>query len=110
MLISSETGETSDFRPYGYTKAAINSMVKGLANLYNKSGIRINAIAPGVTVTDLTKVANDGNLYAGDYGQGRYYLPEEIAEVATFLLSPAASCISGQIIVCNNAQTVNPRW
>lgn len=110
LMISSETGDTVDCRPYGYTKAAVNSMVKGLANLYKKDGIRINAIAPGVTATDMTQVANDGNLYAGDYGQGRFYLPEEMAQVACFLLSSAADCISGQIITCNNAQTVNPRW
>lgn len=110
LFISSEAGETVDYRPYGYTKAATNSIVKGLANLFRKEGIRINAIAPGVTVTDMTGVASNGNLYAGDYGEGRYYLPQEIAEVASFLLSDTSGCISGQIITCNNAQTVNPRW
>lgn len=110
IMISSETGETVDCRPYGYTKAAINSMVKGLAHLFKEEKIRINAIAPGVTATDMTGVARDGNYYAGHYGEGRYYLPEEIAEIAAFLLSPAANCISGQIIACNNAQTVNARW
>lgn len=110
LFISSETGETDDFRPYGFTKAAINSMVRGLAFQFRHKGIRINAVAPGVTASDMSGVAKEENLYAGDYGQGRYYLPEEVAEVAAFLISPLSGCVSGQIITCNNAQTVNARW
>lgn len=110
LFISSETGDTMDFRPYGFTKVAINSMVQGLAYLFKKDGIRINAVAPGITASDMTGVAADGNYYAGDYGQGRFYMPEEVAQVASFLISDAADCISGQIITCNNAQTVNARW
>lgn len=104
LFISSETGETADNRPYGYTKAAINSMVRGLAHLYKNHGIRVNALAPGITASDMTGVS-ESNLYAGTYGQGRFYLPKEMAEVAAFLLSDLSDCISGQIITCNNAQT-----
>ena len=110
LFISSETGDTMDFRPYGFTKAAVNSMVQGLAYLFRKEGIRINAIAPGITASDMTGIKVDGNLFAGNYGAGRYYLPEEIAETASFLLSDASGCISGQIITCNNAATINARW
>lgn len=110
LFVSSETGDTMDYRPYGYTKAAINSMVQGLAYLFKEQHIRINAIAPGITTTDMTGIAKDGNLYAGDYGEGRFYLPIEVAQAAAFLISPAAACISGQIITCNNAQTINARW
>lgn len=110
LFISSETGDTMDFRPYGFTKAAVNSMVQGLAYLFRKDGIRINAVAPGVTASDMTGLRKDGNLFAGEYATGRYYLPEEVAETACFLLSDLSGCISGQIITCNNAQTVNARW
>ena len=110
LFVSSETGDTMDFRPYGYTKVAVNSMVQGLAYLFRKEGIRVNAVAPGITASDMTGVKADGNLNAGDYATGRYYLPEEIAETAAFLISDASGCISGQIITCNNAQTVNARW
>lgn len=110
LFISSETGETVDFRPYGFTKAAVNSMVQGLAHLYVKDHIRVNAIAPGVTASDMTGFKADDNLYT-DYNRiGRVYLPEEIAEVASFLVSDLSNCISGQIIACNNAQAVNARW
>lgn len=109
IIISSETGETVDNRPYGFTKATLNSMVKGLAYQFRKDNIRINALAPGICATEMTGVDKEGNLYAGDYGSGRYYLPEEIAEIASFLMSPISQCLSGQIITCNNAYTVNPR-
>lgn len=110
LFISSETGETVDFRPYGYTKAAVNSMVQGLANLFKKEQIRINAIAPGVTASDMTGISENGDLNAGQYGTGRFYLPDEVAQVAALIISDAMGIVSGQIITCNNAQTVNARW
>lgn len=110
LFISSETGDTMDFRPYGFTKAAVNSMVQGLAYLFRKEGIRINAVAPGITASDMTGVKADGDLNAGEYATGRFYLPEEVAETAAFLISDTSGCVSGQIITCNNAQTINARW
>lgn len=110
LFISSETGDTMDFRPYGFTKSAINSMVQGLAYLFAKENIRINAVAPGVTASDMTGFkAEDDLSYDGNI-IGRVYLPEEVAETACFLLSDASGCISGQIITCNNANTINARW
>lgn len=110
LFTSSETGDTMDFRPYGFTKAAVNSMVQGLAYLFSKDGIRVNAVAPGVTTSDMTGFKADGNLYEPGSAVERVYLPEEVAETACFLLSDAAGCVSGQIITCNNAKTINARW
>ena len=110
LFISSETGDMMDFRPYGFTKVAVNSMVQGLAYLFAKDQIRINAVAPGVTMSDMTGQRTDGNLYNKKNMLGRVYLPEEVAETACFLLSDAAGCISGQIITCNNAKSINARW
>ena len=110
LFTSSETGDTMDFRPYGFTKVAVNSMVQGLAYLFSKDGIRVNAVAPGITTSDMTGYKADGNLYCSGNATERVYLPEEVAETACFLLSDAAGCVSGQIITCNNAKTVNARW
>lgn len=110
LFISSETGETVDIRPYGFTKAAINSLVQGLACLFVDKNIRVNAIAPGVTASDMTGFKSEGNLFYGGNITKRIYLPEEVAETACFLLSDISGCISGQIIVCNNGKTINPRW
>lgn len=110
LFVSSETGETVDIRPYGFTKAAVNSMVQGLACLFVKDGIRVNAVAPGITASDMTGFKADGNLFLAGNATERVYLPEEVAETACFLLSDASECISGQVIVCNNGKTINPRW
>ena len=56
LFISSETGMTADERPYGLSKAALNSLVQGLAHKYVKQGFRINAIAPGAILTDMNNL------------------------------------------------------
>lgn len=110
LFVSSETGDMMDFRPYGFTKVAINSMVQGLAYLFAKDQIRINAIAPGVTASEMTGLSSEGDIaYSGNM-IGRVYMPDEVAETACFLASDAAGCISGQIITCNNAKSINARW
>jgi NAD(P)-dependent dehydrogenase (short-subunit alcohol dehydrogenase family) len=110
LFVSSETSMTVDERPYGLTKAAMNSLVQGLAYRYVNQGYRINAIAPGVTVSDMVGVKADGDLTCGYNLTKRYYLPEEVAEVASFLLSDASNCLNGQILVCNEGKTINARW
>ena len=109
LVISSETGITSDIRPYGYTKAALNSMVEGVAYMFAKQNIRINAIAPGITASKMTGRDPNGDISSKINMLGRVYLPEEVAEVAAFLLSDASSCLTGQILVCNNGKTINAR-
>lgn len=110
LFTSSETGDTVDDRPYGWTKAAINSMVQGLAYKLASDNIRVNAIAPGITASDMTGLSSEGNIYFPLNMLERVYMPEEVAEVAAFLLSDAAGCLNGQILVCNNGRTLNPRW
>lgn len=110
IFISSETSMTADERPYGLTKAAMNSLVQGLAYRFVNEGFRINAVAPGVTISDMIGVKTDGDITCSYNITGRYYLPEEVAEVASFLLSDISNCINGQIIVCNEGKTINARW
>ncbi len=110
LFVSSETGFTADVRPYGLTKASLNSLIQGLAFLLCDHNIRVNAIAPGVVATDMTGFSPKGNLEYGLNSIGRLYLPEEMAEVAAFILSDESFALSGQIIGCNNARTINARW
>lgn len=112
LLISSETGNLAYDTPYGMTKAAINSLTQALSRRVYQKGIRVNAIAPGVTLSDMTKeYVNDdnGNLYR-DCASGRIFLPEEVAEVACFLLSDASRCISGEIIHTNAGNHIKTFW
>lgn len=99
LFITSKDGYVCNEIPYGLTKASVNSLIGGLSSKYYSRGIRVIAIAPGVTLTDMTRYAKrqDGNMAASNYA-GRNFLPEEVAEVACFLVSDAIKCISGQII------------
>lgn len=112
LVISSETGNQAYDIPYGMTKAAVNSMVKAFSRRVYQKGIRVNAIAPGVTLSDMTKdyaEASDGNLYR-DCASGRIFKSEEVAEVACFLLSDASRCISGEIIHTNAGNHIKTFW
>lgn len=102
LFITSERGSFCTEIPYGLSKASIKSLVGSLSrNLYGSENIRINALAPGVTATDMT-----GHNINGDYSSkgspiGRVFHPVEMAEVAAFLLSDYSSCISGETIHCD---------
>ncbi|MDV7712271.1 SDR family NAD(P)-dependent oxidoreductase [Enterococcus casseliflavus] len=112
LFISSETANQNYDIPYGLTKAALNSLTGALASRMSKQDFRINAIAPGVTATDMTSDytdIEDGN-FAFNSSAGRIFIPEEVAEVANFLLSDASKCISGEIIHTNRGNHLNPWW
>lgn len=112
LLISSLTGNQSYDLPYGMAKAALNSMVQKLNNRYYANGIRVNAIAPGIIPTEITQCYVDisgGNMFS-ELSCGRYFLPIEIAEVATFLLSDASRIIAGEVITCDGGSTLKPIW
>lgn len=103
LFVTSKDGAVCNEIPYGLTKASMNSLVGALSCHYYRKGIRINGIAPGVTVTDMTKSfaeREDGNMYASNYA-GRNFIPEEVAEVANFLVSDASKCVTGQIFYCD---------
>lgn len=107
LFISSERGSQCDFLPYGLTKVAIDSLVKGLSCRFIKDEIRVNGIAPGVTASNLVKIDTKGNMAANEYTSGRYFLSEEVAETALFLVSDYAKCISGEIIHTNDGNHIN---
>lgn len=101
LFITSERGLYCDDIPYGIIKAGINSLTKGLSCRYIKKGIRVNAIAPGVTVSDMTGYNRESNLLRLSAIGERVFLAEEVAETAVFILSDTSKCISGEIIPCN---------
>lgn len=97
---------------YAASKAALNAYVIGYSRFLAKSGIRINAVAPGNiffkgSVWDkkmsknqrLTKKMLQDNVALGRFGK-----PEEIADFVTFLSSPKAAFATGQIFVIDGGQ------
>ena len=88
---------------YSATKGALISLTKSLFKELGPSGIRVNAIAPGVIDTDMTAcfTAEEKAAMAADTPLGRIGTPEDVAELAAFLASDRASFITGQIIGCD---------
>lgn len=110
IILSSERGLYGDDIPYGLTKAALNSFIKGMARRVITTGIRVNGIAPGVTATEMTGVKEDDNLYRDASCGKRVFLAEEVAEVAAFLIRDNSKCISGEIIACNQGNHLRSDW
>ena len=82
-------------------KAGIEGLVRSAAVSYARSGIRFNAVAPGMTETALTapllKNEASRSFSAAMHPLGRIGRPEEPAAVAAFLLGPESSWVSGQV-------------
>lgn len=100
--------------PYAAVKAAVNSYTASLAAAWAASGIRVNAIAPGSIEFpggSWEKRKNEGSpVYARVKSQipfDRLGTPDEIADVALFLASPAARWIHGQTITVDGGQLLN---
>lgn len=109
LFISSEMGLYCNDVPYGLGKASLNSLVAGLSRRYIMKGIRVNALAPGVLSNEAFGVSQS-NLYQKYSCGQRYIMPEEVAEVAAFILSDAANCISGAVIPCNQGNHYRCDW
>jgi enoyl-[acyl-carrier protein] reductase III len=101
-----------DYITVGASKAALEALTRYLAVELAPKKIIVNAIAPGVVETDALKhfaVFQNQDLI-GDLAKrtpaGRLVSPQDVAEVAAFLCSPAASMICGQTLVVDGGYTL----
>jgi 3-oxoacyl-[acyl-carrier protein] reductase len=85
--------------PYYAAKAGVNALTRTLANEVAARGIRVNAIAPGVVLSDMGErmVQAVGPQLIAGIPQGRAGEPEEIGKLAAFLASDDAAWITGKI-------------
>ncbi len=99
--IASITGWRSiPLHAYAPAKAAVISITACLAAEWGRSGVRVNAISPGYTLTEALQAAIDrGDRNPDDLtsqaAMGRMVTPAEVADAVGFLLSPAATAITG---------------
>ncbi len=84
---------------YSATKSAVHGLTRALAAEYGPAGIRVNAIAPGPTLTDITQAHRDflDPLIATLPSRG-YSTPAQIGATAVFLASDDAANIHGAVI------------
>ena len=96
---------------YAASKAGINGLTKSTAVELAPNSIRVNAVAPGPVVSDMTAKARADekryNSLLADIPMGRFGQPEEIATIINFLLSEASSFITGQVIVADGGFTAH---
>lgn len=83
--------------PYGGAKAAINAMTVALAKAFAPK-VRVNCIAPGPFLTDVSTVWRENKAYERSLGLQRFGRSEEIVGTALYLASDASSYVTGQVI------------
>jgi NAD(P)-dependent dehydrogenase (short-subunit alcohol dehydrogenase family) len=95
---------------YGMTKAAVISMTRTLAYELASSGIRVNALCPGLIETRLSAAITSNDTLVEEVMRktplGRVGLPAEIAGAALFLASDASSYMTGQAMVVDGGMTM----
>jgi NAD(P)-dependent dehydrogenase (short-subunit alcohol dehydrogenase family) len=107
--------------PYSASKAGVISLAQTSANLLAGTGVRVNAICPGIIETGMTKPIFDHAKSRGTEGKigqlnplKRYGHPEEIAAMALFLASDESSYVNGQAFAVDgglsSSHPVAGRW
>jgi len=114
LSIASVSGVTTGLGPHAYTTAkhGVVGLTKSASTELAAYGVRVNAVAPGATVTPMVAEARDGSIEAAMIGSAetnpleRPILPGDIAAALLFLASDDSINISGQTIVVDGGRTV----
>jgi 3-oxoacyl-[acyl-carrier protein] reductase len=101
--IASRLGQigVAETAAYSAAKAGLIGLTRALAREFGPRGIRVNAVAPGVTVTAMTTDlvdSEEGRSRLRDMALGRFGRADEVADAVIFLLSDASSLFLGQTL------------
>jgi NAD(P)-dependent dehydrogenase (short-subunit alcohol dehydrogenase family) len=113
VCISSMCGEIAVWpqpqAAYNAAKAGVNMLVKSTAVEWARNGVRVNAVAPGYTATELTLAgrANPAwfDIWIERTPMARLGTPQEIADAVLFLASDAASFVTGTVLNIDGGYT-----
>ena len=97
---------------YASAKAALINFTRTMAQEWAASRVRVNALAPGWIETDMNEPARQmmpefNRSVLDSIPLGRWGTPEDVAGAATFLCSPAASFITGSVLIVDGGQTLS---
>ena len=98
---AAQLGGPGEYVDYAASKAAIDAFTVGLAREVAAGGIRVNAVRPGLIETDIHARGGQPDRVrrmAGQVPMGRGGTAEEVAEAIVWLLSPAASYVTGALL------------
>lgn len=107
--LSSQGGFVGATYPYRMSKWDIRGLTEGLGLQMADYGILVNGIAPGVVRTKMQSFSmkQGNNMYCNQNPLLRVALPEEIAELAVFMMSDSCNFMTGQTILVDGGFTLN---
>ncbi|TEA78260.1 SDR family oxidoreductase [Allopusillimonas ginsengisoli] len=102
--VAARTGSPGEYVHYAASKAALEAFTIGLGRELATTGVRICAVSPGSTLTDIHATAGEPGRptrVAPKIPMGRLAEPEEIANAIVWLLSPGASYMTATVVQCS---------
>lgn len=113
MVLVSSVNAAVGFRgagAYGVSKAGVEAMTRQLAVEWAECGIRVNAVQPGTTRTDMVRVLVEREGFREDLMRTtplrRIAEPEDVGNVIAFLASQAARHMTGQVLAIDGGQSI----